>query len=64
MRIKKEEIERANRAHVAPSCPACGHFNAMLFHHCFSDSNEVVLKCRDCGRLSEPIARSDMPNFC
>ena len=47
-----------------PSCPECGHYNAMLYDHAKAkewfvargeewDPNTLILTCRDCGHQEE-----------
>jgi hypothetical protein len=47
----------------SPTCPACGHWNAMLFDRYFFNDNDVpdgtvVLKCRDCGHKAKHTNKS------
>jgi DNA-directed RNA polymerase subunit M/transcription elongation factor TFIIS len=32
-----------------PSCPKCGHYNAMLQHRGGVGGKPEIRKCRDCG---------------
>jgi len=41
-----------------PSCPRCGHYNAMLGVE--ETRDEVVRECRDCGHVTRtPTARQE-----
>ena len=42
-----------------PSCPACGHYNAMLVDWSAPDDGRDHRKCRDCGATAVRIPHSE-----
>ena len=42
---------------VEPSCPECGHYNAMLVNHDAPWDGKDHRKCRDCGAVAVRVER-------
>lgn len=42
-----------------PTCPACGHYNAMLSDHDATNDGKDNRKCRDCGTKAVRIETTE-----